>query len=386
MPIRKVTFVEDDCTSSRRFELFNASRIFRLLGMDIEFGVVSGTNLPIILKGPYEVPESGPFSCFYGAPWKKDVSKSLTFCSTIEDRVFSLMDAPARPDEFDPSHILAMETAGHCVRCLAMFEENVDERFVLFSKAYKIYEGVLLSLCSSTLRSIVETLRADLTKINLFQPVSDMPQMSSTGRRVVSHTFAGMALCMLMGQWSAIKFASLVSAAVIWEERFPVQLAASLRILPLFMGLEDVQVPGAGLLDKETYISRMLSSSLIFGIHTSITEKILLPALLLTYRMDLFRMELGLVDDTRRDKCEQFARAIHARGVERLSSPCALASVFTHVIDGKIIERTCPSCGVWDRTGKSHLRCSRCMLVYYCNKECQLAHWAEHKKICKKKK
>jgi hypothetical protein len=353
--------------------------------MDIEFGVISGTKLPIILKGPVEVPESGPFTCFYGAPWKKDLSRALLIFDTIESRVLSLIDSPARHDEFDASHILAIETAGHSVRCLAMNEVDSDQRYILFSKAYKIYEGVLLSLCHSSLRSMVETLRKDLKKINLFQPVVDMAKMSATGRRVVSHTFAGMALCMLMGEWSAIKFASLVSAAVIWEEKFPVQMAAALRMIPLLMSMEEIQVPGAGFLGNETYISKIFSTGMIFGIHTSITEKVLLPALLWANRAELFSMELQFIEDDKRDKCEQFARAIYARSVERMSSPAALTSVRTHVIDGKIIERTCLACGVWDRTGKSHLRCSACMLVYYCNRECQLAHWKQHKKVCKKK-
>ena len=385
MPVYKVTFDEEDCSCSRKFELSNASRIFKLIEMDIEFGVISGTKLPIILKGPVEVPESGPFTCFYGAPWKKDLSRALLIFDTIESRVLSLIDSPARHDEFDASHILAIETAGHSVRCLAMNEVDSDQRYILFSKAYKIYEGVLLSLCHSSLRSMVETLRKDLKKINLFQPVVDMAKMSATGRRVVSHTFAGMALCMLMGEWSAIKFASLVSAAVIWEEKFPVQMAAALRMIPLLMSMEEIQVPGAGFLGNETYISNIFSTGMIFGIHTSITEKVLLPALLWANRAELFSMELQFIEDDKRDKCEQFARAIYARSVERMSSPAALTSVRTHVIDGKIIERTCLACGVWDRTGKSHLRCSACMLVYYCNRECQLAHWKQHKKVCKKK-
>ena len=385
MSVSKVIFDMEDCSCSRKFELSNASRIFKLIEMDIEFGVISGTKLPIILKGPVEVPESGPFTCFYGAPWKKDLSRALLIFDTIESRVLSLFDSPARHDEFDASHILAMETVGHATRCSAMNEENVDERFVLFSKAYRVYEAVLLSLCHSSLRSMVETLRKDMKKITLFQPVIDMSKMSSTGRRVVSHTFAGMALCMLMGEWCAIKFASLVSAAVIWEEKFPVLIAATLRMLPLLMSMEEVQVPGAGLLGHEMYMSKIFSTGMIFGIHTSITEKVLLPALLWADRTDLFSMELRFIAEDRRDQCEQFARAIHARSVERMASPAALTSVRTHVIDGKIIERTCLACGVWDRTGRSHSRCSVCMLVYYCNKECQLAHWKQHKKVCKKK-
>lgn len=38
----------------------------------------------------------------------------------------------------------------------------------------------------------------------------------------------------------------------------------------------------------------------------------------------------------------------------------------------------CPSCG---KPGK--FLCSRCKSVRYCSKECQKAHWKEHKKVCK---
>ena len=383
MSIRQVTFSEADCSDARQFEVFNSSKIFKLLPMEIEFGVLPGSRLPIIVKGPLELPESGPFSCFYGAPWRKDVSRALLIFQSIECRVFSLFDSPARDDEFDPVQILAMETAGHSVRCAAMMETDLDERFRLFSKAYRIYEGALLSLCSTTLRSIVETMRKDFRQVTIFQPMCDMPLYSFISRRITSHSFAGMAICALMGQWSAIKYASLASAAVVWEARFPAHMAATLRMLPLLMSLEELEVPGAGIIDRGGYVDRIFSTGLIFGIHTAITGKVLLPALLTINRPDLFNLELGFImDEAKRAKTEKFAMAIHARCIVRLSSPAALNSVRTHVVDGQIIERTCLACGVWDRTGKSHLRCSGCMLVYYCNKECQLAHWKEHKKVC----
>jgi hypothetical protein len=387
MSIRQVTFSEADCSDARQFEVFNSSKIFKLLPMEIEFGVLHGTKLPIIVKGPLELPESGPFCCFYGAPWRKDVSRALLIFQSIECRVFSLFDSPARDDEFDPVQILAMETAGHSVRCAAMKETDLDERFRLFSKAYRIYEGALLSLCGSTLRSIVTTLRKDSKQVTIFQPMVDMPSYSFISRRITSHSFAGMAICALMGQWSAIKYASLASAAVVWEPRFPAHMAATLRMLPLLMSLEELEVPGAGIIDRGGYVDKIFSTGLIFGIHTAITDKVLLPALLTINRLDLFNLELGFImDEAKRAKTEQFARAVHARCIVRLSSPAALTSVHTHVVDGQIIERTCLACGVWDRTGKSHLRCSGCMLVYYCNKECQLAHWKEHKKVCADKK
>jgi hypothetical protein len=41
--------------------------------------------------------------------------------------------------------------------------------------------------------------------------------------------------------------------------------------------------------------------------------------------------------------------------------------------------RRCASCG----TGGATLRCSRCHAAWYCNRECQTAHWPAHKSLCK---
>ena len=33
----------------------------------------------------------------------------------------------------------------------------------------------------------------------------------------------------------------------------------------------------------------------------------------------------------------------------------------------------------------SRFVCSRCKTVWYCSRECQVQHWKQHKKVCKKK-
>ena len=43
-------------------------------------------------------------------------------------------------------------------------------------------------------------------------------------------------------------------------------------------------------------------------------------------------------------------------------------------------EYECSACG---RISKSHLRCSGCRLVYYCNRNCQKDGWKHHKSNCK---
>ncbi|MHA1680187.1 MAG: zinc finger MYND domain-containing protein [Promethearchaeota archaeon] len=34
--------------------------------------------------------------------------------------------------------------------------------------------------------------------------------------------------------------------------------------------------------------------------------------------------------------------------------------------------------------GDAHKVCSRCKIMFYCSKDCQIKHWKEHRKICKK--
>ena len=41
---------------------------------------------------------------------------------------------------------------------------------------------------------------------------------------------------------------------------------------------------------------------------------------------------------------------------------------------------TCASCRAKDPTK----RCTSCKKVKYCNRECQMAHWGQHKAVCQK--
>lgn len=46
----------------------------------------------------------------------------------------------------------------------------------------------------------------------------------------------------------------------------------------------------------------------------------------------------------------------------------------------------CSFCSkVMKRADKEHKKCGRCEMEIYCSKGCQVAHWPEHKKNCKKK-
>lgn len=50
---------------------------------------------------------------------------------------------------------------------------------------------------------------------------------------------------------------------------------------------------------------------------------------------------------------------------------------------GKIVEKM-EECGFCHDNLKPISKCSRCLNIKYCGRECQLKHWPEHKPFCKK--
>jgi SAM-dependent methyltransferase len=54
-------------------------------------------------------------------------------------------------------------------------------------------------------------------------------------------------------------------------------------------------------------------------------------------------------------------------------------------VDSQVSKVTLPiSCGNCGKTDEKLSRCARCYLQMYCGKECQIAHWPQHKKVCQK--
>ena len=46
------------------------------------------------------------------------------------------------------------------------------------------------------------------------------------------------------------------------------------------------------------------------------------------------------------------------------------------------LEITCLKCGKEEEPGAKFKKCGKCEDVCYCSRECQKAHWKEHKKEC----
>ena len=82
-----------------------------------------------------------------------------------------------------------------------------------------------------------------------------------------------------------------------------------------------------------------------------------------------------------------FATSINQRIQDRNLGriPIPETSTCTRVVDGRVAERRCAGCAVWQADTDSKLeRCSGCMTVYYCGRECQRKDWPAHKLVCGK--
>jgi hypothetical protein len=73
------------------------------------------------------------------------------------------------------------------------------------------------------------------------------------------------------------------------------------------------------------------------------------------------------------------------------SQQVADSPLFTEMVqqrfDSKVKDRRfyfCAGCQQGDKERKMQF-CSRCGVCPYCSKECQIAHWKEHKKVCAKR-
>jgi hypothetical protein len=365
-------------------DFFHATQVFRSLGVVCQFGIIPSTHSPILPKAPLDIPSVSPFVCFYGRAWLKPLDAAHKIFSKIHDRLLAVRDSPAHPNEFDVHQLLASESVGHEVRCLACFEEDSVKRAALLEKAYSIYEGVVLVCCHSSVNAMLNTISKGSSKAFLFQPFKDMERFTPEGRRLVSHSFAGMAVCALMGEGTIAKFISLVSAAVCWDAQRPLELAGTLRMLPLIMGKADLLVNPIDVVDSQTFLVLVAKTRSTTEMFNAVTDNILLPAMLRLGRRDLFDYELLSMHADRRVDCERFAHSVERH---RVTTPSSLRTVRSHVVDGQIIERVCAACGIWDGTAKKKfMRCSGCDRVYYCGKQCQLAHWkGVHKAVCVKK-
>ena len=319
------------------------------------------TNIPIIASAPVEIPKRSRYLCFYSSPVGKNLEHAFSTFSIVKDRLLSFKNHPASPDEFDNAKFLSCETVAHATRLLACFEKNYEKRANLFEYAYNIYEGLILSSCRPALIDILKQIGKGPSKAIHFHTLHNIHKLNPDLLRMHSHSFAGMALCVFHGCRDQKKFVSLVSASMCCSRR-PLELSSTLRLIPFIVQR------------CEYYI----------------TENLLIPAMLEAGRRDLFDTEIGFVEPENRASCAEFAMTVVQYAIDRETARVVphdvstALGIKTRIVNGKMIDRKCANCGEWDRTGKSYRRCSVCMQVYYCSKECQAEQWKEHKISCKK--
>jgi hypothetical protein len=339
--------------------------VFRSNDFDIRFSIFSETMIPFIASAPPSVTEFPDCIGFFDCPWKRDSSNEHCQSVNIEGRLPALFEIPPGTDEIDVSALLAGETTAHNFRISACFEQDDAKRIDLFNKAYLYYGGVLVRFLNSSIMDVVKKASEDQQPEHDFMYFSEISTFSSLFRRIISHSFSGMAVCALFGKLSKFKFVTLASEAVHWAPVCALELACTLRMLPLIASDEAAWALFAGdSLPVHEHLVVFKEASI------GVTENVLIP-LMIRVNRDLYTKELGLIRDARRPM---------EHPQPQLAPPASSTSA--SVNSGNIVERKCAACSVRIPKERTKSRCSGCMLVYYCGKECQTAHWTQHKTSC----
>ena len=330
--------------------------VFRTMEFDIKFALTRSAKIHIIERAPTPFSPQSEIAFFFMNTYGRDYSKAFLVFEGIKERLLSLKDSPATANEFNAAHVQSCETVGHVIRCNACFEPRESERRALFNTAISIYEGVIHAARHP---SFIHWLKKMNKRPGQAQAMRPLPldcllPLPFDLRRVIADTFAGMALCYLnLGDEGEPRFVSCMSGSVVISSS-PLELAATLRHFPLMM----TQIASSE--DEGLKYRRLM---------LKVTHGILLPTMLREGRQDLFDFEMEIVQD--RGMCPQ---------IERLAIGLTQGTGRARVVGFEIVEHKCAACGDASKCS----RCSRCGLVYYCGKECQRAHWKEHKAACRK--
>lgn len=348
-----------------------------------EFMLCARSSLPLLSRGPVQIPNDRPFVCLFGNPFSKNLSAAHDVFRRLEARLMN-------PDEdFTLEEMFCVETVAHKLRYRGVLSGNA----AMLSRASELYRAVLLAYSFTPLTSIVMDIPRMTNKVMMVTPAPGIEQFSVTARRGVVHCLAGMALCALMGR-DVLGFFGLSSAALSWELGRPVELAGFLRlnmalVSKFKLGLRlahdgqwEFLVPSAIDAIMDPLLPRTLK------VYEAFTKQLVLPAVLRHGSPAMLQQERDLIGPAEWDQAHSFAQAILRRIQDRaagtIPTPDRLTRV--HIVDGQIVERRCGGCGVWQaHSGGRRLECcGKCRQVYYCGKECQSLHWPEHKASCKK--
>lgn len=387
------------------------------IGGIVKFVMDSGARIPYHVDiRPSEGVRRG-FLNFYESPLEKDLSMAYAEFEKIKQRVFEVQERPPLPGEFTMIQTLVMETVAHDMRIKACHEQHEENRKDMFDKAFRIYAAACIARGEApgtgAGRQAIQSMISDCLKppprptpsapLTVFTPVTNAKvNVHPETRRQYAHCMAGMAICALFGTHASVKFSFIASGAVAWAPEDTILLSHVLRIYPLYyarfkfgmsryhidremqkvtMGFDaDTGAPVWLSVLEEDFLKGLL------WVLVGFTKLILVPTLLqwgleVTLGREREILPAGEWEDTMRR-----AHAAVKRAADRDSGAMPDPQdkcVTIHVTpEGELMERVCAHCGVMQAQGVKLFRCSKCMRLYYCSRECQVAGWPAHKERC----
>lgn len=280
-------------------EMYKCEHIFRSLGLSFEFGLCEESKMPVLINTALDFPSE--YLCFFSSdPYSRNLDPIRLSFDLIAHRVLNRWEYLPESGEFNGLQMLAAETVAHEIRYKAMLEPDAVKRRQMCTVAFNIYEFVLLCFRHGGIRHVLQNKDAMRAKPMTFNPVSDLHAYEECFRRGISHCFAGMAMCALVGERSPLLFLGLASAALSWNSEKSLELGALLRVWLLMVGtynlkLSSVSVPGkrAGeswMFSAESFetveeLMGLTSSTMINlpGVYDLVTKNLVLPLVLRSY-------------------------------------------------------------------------------------------------------
>lgn len=316
----------------------------------IEFRKCDASNLTFAIKNPPSLTPIGAY-CFYACPPLPKPEPYLKHVfSTIRPRLEQLLVKPAMPDEFIGNEVLACESLGHEARIKASVESDPERRKRLLRRAEFMYEAALRMVGHRTVLLMLDRMIRHPDEVYVVRVNDSADSMSHYLKRLITSSFAGLAICaMYLNDFP--RFGSCASLAAGWDDVGGIFALNTIRVIAI--------------LDNR------------LEMYLFLTRNVLLPYLMRTNRAAIVEEELRTcVPDEIVDGTRDMVMALATRFGGPI--PPEGTHVRTRIIDGRVVERLCVVC---DATGKVR-HCARCKAVYYCSKECQVAHWPEHKAMC----
>ena len=319
----------------------------------VVFRTDSRTSLSYAVKIP---PVAAPPDsyCFFACP---PLPKAKPFLNDVfrelRPRLEQLVAIPAKTNEFDGNQVLACESLGHEARIKASVEVDPERRLRLIKRAEFMYEAGLRMVGHHTILVMLNRIERHPDEVYVVR-INDGVDMSKYLRRFISSSFAGLAICaMYSGNFA--RFGSFMSLTVGWDDIGGIFALSVIRVIAM---LDDK-----------------------FDMYLFLTRNVLMPYLVRTGRGAILDDELRLCIHP--DMADSTRNGVMAL-VDRFGGPVPPEGthVRARIIDGRVIEKLCIVCDAVGSDGVKLRHCAGCKSVYYCSKQCQVAHWPAHKPHC----